>query len=66
MPRRSYKHALRAKGVKPIPPYHKLRTRKDGPGEQHELIAPRRELKAQPMAVLDLGGRLIRLIRREA
>ena len=28
MQRMSYKTALRAKGIKPIPPYEKLRTRK--------------------------------------
>lgn len=38
MPRHNYKTALRAKGIKPIPPYHKLRTRKDGDGEQVDIV----------------------------
>jgi hypothetical protein len=65
MTRRCYKTALRAKGIKPIPPYHKLRTRKDTAGEHHEIVALRREI-APPPAMLDLGGRLIKLIRRDA
>lgn len=30
MARTSYKSALRAKGIKPIPPYHRLRSFKSG------------------------------------
>jgi hypothetical protein len=39
MPRYSYKQALRAKGIRPIPPYHRLRTRKDGAGDQVVITA---------------------------
>lgn len=39
MSRMTYKTVLRAKGIKPIPPYHRLRTRKDGPGEHAVITA---------------------------
>ena len=62
MPRHSYKTALRAKGVKPIPPHHRLRTRKDGDGVHHEIVAPRREV-LPPAPLLSIGGRLLQLVR---
>lgn len=46
MPRRlTYKHALRVKGIKPIPRYDKLRTRKDAPGEHIVITASEKETK---------------------
>lgn len=62
MSRRTYKAALRAKGIKPIPHYRQLRTRKDGDGPQHEIVAPLRKLGA-PLPMLNIGGRLLQLIR---
>lgn len=43
--RLTYRDALRAKGVPPLPPYAELRTRKDDPppGGQVELFTPRGE-----------------------
>ena len=63
MARRSYKTALRAKGIRPLPPHHQMRTRKDGDGEQHEIFTPRRELAAQPPMLLSIGGRLLQLVK---
>lgn len=45
MARRCYKAALRAKGIRPIPPYHRLRTRKDAPGEHVVVTASEPERK---------------------
>lgn len=46
MARHSYKTALRAKGIRPIPPYHRLRTRKDGEGEHVVVTASEPERKS--------------------
>lgn len=43
MARHSYKLALRAKGVRPLPPYHRLRTRKDGDGDSEQVVVTANE-----------------------
>jgi hypothetical protein len=45
MARHSYKIVLRAKGIKPIPLYHRLRTRKDGEGDHVVITASEPERK---------------------
>lgn len=45
MARHSYKLALRAKGIRPLPRYDKLRTRKDGEGEHIVITASEPERK---------------------
>jgi hypothetical protein len=39
----TYKTVLRAKNFRPIPPYHRLRTRKDGEGEHVVIVATERK-----------------------
>lgn len=63
MARRSYKTALRAKGIRPLPPHDRLRTRKDGAGPHHEIYTPRQQLKAEPVRLVSIGGRLLQLVR---
>jgi hypothetical protein len=61
MSRGSYKVALRAKGLKPIPPAHRLRSSLTVAGSH--IISPRCELPPAPI-VLSVGGRLLQLVKR--
>lgn len=40
----SYRTALRAKGIRPIPKYDKLRTRKDNPDLDHHVITATKDV----------------------
>ena len=56
MSRMSYKHALRAKGIKPIPPYHRLRSSKVG---EQVIETPQtlpRKVGKSPLLAMPYGG----------
>ena len=60
MARHSYKSALRAKGIKPIPPAHRLRSSITVKGDH--IVTPVREIPPPP-PLLSIGGRLIQLVK---
>ena len=65
MPRHSYKTALRTKGFRPIPADpRKLRSSLTTPG-QH-IFTPLRDTPEPVPMVLSVGGRLLKLVRRDA